>query len=238
VSVIDGVTSAPNQDSEVAATFWSGPDGTNGVTTTSQIGPCTITVYTTPQVYAGRAFPSAGTITISGLDEPVSMAPTGSGPGLYAPIASHTNSLFSAGESVTISATGAVVPAFTANLVAPSLIDLQSPAVTNDTGLTLDRSADLTVVWSGGGFGTVAVDFVDSAHTSVGCTFPSSDGTGTIPKAALAALVPEGVGALQIDVQSTQTLMIDGWTILVYVQSSVPVNGVGLNLTTSYKASN
>jgi hypothetical protein len=227
------------QGSQVTAGFRDAPDGTNGVSTTRWIGPCAISVYTTEPVDGTSVYRSAGVVTISGLDMPVSLAPTGSGVTLYSDSSSFTNSLFSGGESLTFSATGAAVPAFTATLVAPSLIDLQSPAVpANGVPFVLDRSADLIFAWSGGGFGTVDVTFSDSTNAAVDCNFPSSAGTGTIPEAALAALAPNAAGFFQINVQSYVEQTIGGWTILTAAGRSIQVKGASLVTTDTYQASN
>ena len=175
----------------VTTGFRDAPDGTNGLYTTSNIGPCTIRVVVTEPINGTATYRNAGPVTVSGGSVPISltpMTPDASSGTDYNAIFGFTSSLFSGGESFTFAATGAEVPAFTATVVAPSTIDLQSPVVPSDgMPFALDRSADLDFAWSSGGFGDRRrlLRGLDGHHR--GCTFPSSSGTGTIPTAALAA---------------------------------------------------
>lgn len=132
---------------------------------------------------------SAGTITISGpwLTTPVTMTPM-SGSNAYQYTSSSPG--YTAGQTLSVTASGAAVPAFgPETVVAPDQTQLTSPAIATDGGTTtVPTTADLQITWSGGQPGATmlleAGGSSNSAYTY--CTWNASDGQGTIPAAVLA----------------------------------------------------
>jgi hypothetical protein len=155
--------------------------------TTSTIGPC--------EIEEGGAVSAsddadANTITVTGTHPDVMLVPD---------VHSHymqynqQTPLWSGGEPLTITANGGEVPAFTQHLDAPGPVTITAPVPDSPNPadeLVVSSSQDLVMTWTGG-LGTVqiliATEFPGSG-VRVQCRFPASDGTGTIPQAALAAV--------------------------------------------------
>lgn len=97
---------------------------------------------------------------------------------------------FAAGQTLTVSASGANVPAFgPQGVVAPPLALLTSPAF--DAGMTsVSTSADLPIAWTGGQAGAtmllkVASNTSPSTFSYTSCSWDASAGQGTIPAVVL-----------------------------------------------------
>jgi hypothetical protein len=155
----------------------------------------------------------------------------------YISVSGLTNNLVSVGDILTFSATGAGVPAFTVTVPAPS-IDLQSPALPSNMPFALDRGADLVFTWNSGGVGDLGVSFTDPTYNGVSCAFPAAAGTGTIPKAAFAALAPSSAGVFSISAVASDVLETDGWTISMSASRPIQVKGMHVVATDRYQASN
>ena len=96
--------------------------------------------------------------------------------------------LVTGGVSSTCAAAGADVPAFTKSITAPTKATITSPAKPA-TYLTINRSQDFSVSWTGGGTGQVQVALNSmEADQRLFCRFEASAGTGKVPAAALATL--------------------------------------------------
>jgi len=102
--------------------------------------------------------------------------------------------LFAPGDSITVSASGAALPAFSRKVIAPEKVALTAPDCTHLGSPTcgkFDQTQDLPVAWTGGS-GTVDVMLSVSGGTigsaTMHCRLPAADGHGVIPVAALAAL--------------------------------------------------
>jgi hypothetical protein len=142
----------------------------------------------TPEVDAGVPYDSAGTLTLSGgkLTSPLDFAT--SDDGAYAIDDTHLD--VTAGQTLTVTASGAAVPAFTQSIVAPAGIDLTKPTAGSDGQYAISTSADLAVAWSGGQTGD-SVLFEGLSGGSAyyfACTWDATAGAGTVPKAILAQL--------------------------------------------------
>lgn len=118
---------------------------------------------------------AAGTLraAVSGADVAMAAAPT---PGTGPYVSGGAGLVFAAGQTVTISGSGGLVPAFTADVVAPSM-----PSMTFPT--TAPRTTDLALSWTSSGEGTMQVSII-------------SAGGGDLP---IVCLVPATAGALLID---------------------------------------
>jgi hypothetical protein len=157
-------------------------------------GPCLVTVCPgqSPNDAGTVSLVSAGALTVTGGafgDAGIDIAPDNLGSYLY----NTTGPMFSPGDTLTVSAAGATVPAFTAQaLTAPGPIDLTAPA--QDGGvLSVPTTQDLELTWTGGTTGAhfiLGLDavFTSGASASAVCTWDASLGSGTIPAGALAPL--------------------------------------------------
>jgi hypothetical protein len=136
---------------------------------------------------------SAGTITITGLvpgDDPLTLLPTPTdggvgGVGYVSANGLPVTPIFQAGAPLSVSAAGADVPPFAAQLVAPTDVNLVSPPA----GSTIDTSTDLPIAWSGGATEEfITIEFGSNASGDVLCFFDSTLQTAVVPKEALAPL--------------------------------------------------
>jgi hypothetical protein len=103
--------------------------------------------------------------------------------------------IFEAGAPLAVSATGADVPAFAAQLVAPANVALVSPPA--DAG-TIDTSTDLQIAWSGGASGESITIVFGANAGNVLCTFDSTLQTAVVPKEALAPLAGSQHGNIDV----------------------------------------
>jgi hypothetical protein len=127
--------------------------------------------------------------------------------------------LFAAGDTLTVSAPGDLVPAFSATVTAPAQPTVTSPPVAGGMQLMWTRSSDLPLTWSGGAAGTLQVALIASGQamvppSGINCTFAASDGTGAIPGAAL-QLLPTGPAAVYVTVGSQSVVAAGSWSVTV-----------------------
>jgi hypothetical protein len=181
---------------------------------------------------------SAGTLTVTGGTAPIVVAPTTSGGTVSYSYVATTGAgdggpSFGAGDTLTVSASGAAAPAFTGTVTLPGTIQVTAPPPPSPTapdGAVLPfpalaapivRTADLAIAWTGGSSGSVLVGLGGSGGSAVQCQFPESAGGGVIPAAALAYLpaTPSDAGGvsalLSITPRSTSTVVQSGWGIQI-----------------------
>jgi hypothetical protein len=98
------------------------------------------------------------------------------------------------GEVVTITASGGAVPAFRDTMTMPKRITITTPTFVE--GQTLRRDEDIVLQWTGGeaSAGQLTVFLIGQTSTvravRAECTYPVSNGTATVPAAALSKLAP------------------------------------------------
>lgn len=99
------------------------------------------------------------------------------------------------GAPITISAPGAEVPGFSATVAMPARVVVTVPErPAAGVNLLLQRTADLTLTWEGGGQG--ALWFVVTVGAQVlECAYPASAGRGVVPAGAL-GMLPAASGTL------------------------------------------
>jgi hypothetical protein len=142
---------------------------------------------------------SAGTVTVSGGAQPVTVAPDG---GYYGITGSNEEGLYAPGETITVDIAGdGDIPAHTLTATAPPAITIIAPDVGPPEPLTsrvtIDLSQDLLVEWTNGSTGTVraglgAHDAYGERRTSVACTADASAGQMTIPSGILSRVMRTG----------------------------------------------
>lgn len=175
-----------------------------GCTLEAEVGAC--------RRYACEPFElvsdDAGEIRIDVDGSSVFVLPArGATPGLYGDSA--TGTAFSPGERVSFEALGGLVPAFTAEVVAPG-----APVITLPT--TLSRTTDLVLDWSGSGGDTMQISFA-ALGGSVVCLVPGDTGTVTIDAGLLSSLATGSAASISASYFATTTVTSGSYTIDVSV---------------------
>lgn len=166
------------------------PTVTGGCTSISS-GACGLNTCeassTTPAAVPPPLRPHAGMISFlaTDLDDPThtvtaSLAPDASG--AYAVV--DLSSTLRGREAISISAPGADIPAFQIDVESPLrllLTNAEVVAVSSEATLAISRTQDTVLTWDRGVDGVTFHIQGATAAQSITCTFPSLDGTGTIP---------------------------------------------------------
>lgn len=152
-------------------------------------GPCELAICGTPPNPLG--YFGAGTVTFSSdaMTAQMNRLINGTYQFVYVP-----GDLWSrAGSTITVSAPGGDVPAFSAQMAAPAVLSF--PASSSSALALATRGKDIAVTWQGGGPCQATFEFyVRQDYTTYDaiCSFPSPDDSATIPAAALAPF-PSGL---------------------------------------------
>ncbi|MDP1916922.1 MAG: hypothetical protein Q8L14_11775 [Myxococcales bacterium] len=199
----------------VLANFFEIPAGIPDCTRTT-VGSCTISNCARA---ADAGMPpdggrvGAGVVTLSGLaDGGVTLMPMELG---YQ--ASISGAVFIPGGTIGVSTTGATVPAFTAQVTAPSGATLTAPICAQSTCPAISKAAGLTMTWSGGA-GTVAIELLAGSE-QVTCEYPAAAGTATIPPAVFASL-PAGTASLFFNTVNATTIQAGPFPVKVTASES------------------
>lgn len=178
-------------------------------TRTQVSGPCDVLQC---DFQATPAQVSAGAITFTGALQPITLTP---GANQAYPQLVVMQPLFTGGSTVTMSAAGAAVPAFTASLTMPAKATITSPfePSAGSPYLMIDRTRDFTATWTGGGDQRLQVALDGPSATSrLICRFDASAGRGTIPASTL-ALLPAGQGGFSMAAISTTEVFAGDWAV-------------------------
>jgi hypothetical protein len=114
--------------------------------------------------------------------------------GLY--LYASPGALFSPGDELGVSAEGAKIPGFSSEVVtAPPAVTMTAPVGDSGT-LAIATSQSLEVRWTGGRAGdhfvfNAGILFTTGATANMSCSWDASEGTGTVPSAALRPLAAE-----------------------------------------------
>jgi hypothetical protein len=199
----------------------------------STVGACTVqSCAPSDGGVSSGAQDSAGTLTLTGTDAGTLTLNFDAGyPNVVALIA-----LWAGGETLTASATGATVPAFSGKTVlAPNPVTVTTPACNLGSCGTVDRSADFTLSWTGGAATNVVATLSSTKSGATGtvitCTFTSSP--GTVPTAALMQLGKSSDGYL--DAFSVSAINSTNFTAGSYAVTlrAVSSTNAGGSITTS-----
>jgi hypothetical protein len=182
-------------------------------------GPCLLAEFTGVQ----PALLSAGTVTLAGPSSSVTMPPSAGN----STSTSQPGALWSTGDSVLVSASGADVPAFSLAPVAPPPIELTAPApgAPDDAGafhLDISRLEDLNVAWNGASSGRVEVVLFGNvtgadggtSPVTIECTFDGAPGVGVIPASVLQKVPPGPGWELIVDAIGTAFVQAQSYGIL------------------------
>lgn len=148
---------------------------------------------------------SAGVLTLVGLAAGAQRTASPNGDGVY--IHSSSENDIRGGETLTLSAPGATVPAFSQTLTAPTPVTVTSPSCTVAGCGSLSRAGALTFTWTGGGSSDVVLLLASSGGGQAGvveCRVAASAGTFTVPAADMMKL-PAGLGTVSVTSQTWTT---------------------------------
>lgn len=167
----------------------------------------------------------AGVITVKGSDTAeLADAPDG----IYPPLTPELR-IFLGGETLRISASGRVVPAFATTLTAPSPVIVTAPTATSvadSRSYTADRSRDLTLTWTGGGVGLLSFYMLSektaSSYLRAECRFPGEAGQGTVPAAVLGRFTRDTISVNAWPWTSTAMDVAD-WTIDIEANAAATI---------------
>lgn len=169
---------------------------------------------------------SAGTLSITGGLAPVSLVPNAQS--VY-PLATGLQSLWNGGQMLTVSASGAVVPAFTTTLQAPGAVRVSAPVLpAAPARLTVPRNAPLMFSWTGG-TSTVQITLIQTSattSTALAGSFAASAGSAVLAPAALAQLTP-GDAVLVVQTVSAVKVQAGLWPVDV-VLTALGTDSAGL----------
>jgi len=178
------------------ATFWDdGPEVTPD--SWADFGPCH--VLTASGSATSNPILTAGTVTITGGMQPVTLMPGNNG---YYPFGQGTiGRLWNGGEVLTMSATGDPkgVPAFSGTVVAPTHITLVAPVFTNGN-VDVPRDQPFHLAWTGGTVGTIWFNMsgpIPDGPSDTYCEFPAAAGEATISQDLIGQL-PAGWASVHV----------------------------------------
>lgn len=200
---------------------------TDPTSTLDSMGDCSISTLPDAIDSPTPILVSAGTLTITGGHETITLAPTLSSAGVAYTASGFTlagQQIF-AGNQLTVQGSGDVVPEFSLIAGVPESFTLIEPDLLQGTSrLVLSRSSDTTLRWSGGGdFGVFrfAVNRDENGTTTgLGCRFPLAAGSGVIPAALVSEFSPMGAApalSLFVEVVSEQSVQVGDWSITAQV---------------------
>jgi hypothetical protein len=180
------------------ATFWS--SSLTDSCTTSVVGACT--VRRDCNAADGGSSPldvQAGTLTVGGSSLTDASVPWEA---RHAYQRGTPSALFAENDRLSVSATGADVPAFEQSIVGPGRIELQSPSLPDAGALSISPQSELPFTWSGGQPDTKVVVTItgnDGTKTaSIACEFDASTGHATVPAEAMQAMTGQTRGVLSV----------------------------------------
>lgn len=196
------------------------------------VGPCEV------EKYDDQSPPeqdvSAGIVHIQGGSANLDLAPKADG--TYDQLTA-ASLLYAGGESLTVKADGAGVPAFTTTLTAPSKITLSAPVPTMGT-IDVTKSAGVSATFTGASSGKVVLYFSTTdamAAYSVRCKFPASAGTAKIPAEAFQDF-PTGDGFFDFYVEERSDVAPSGWQIhFTATKAVVDASGTALQGAATFK---
>jgi hypothetical protein len=233
---LDGSIISPALEFAASFTAGGGSDsGSAASTVDAGLGSCTVSEQPYPLVASSDTFVSAGTITIAGAGPTFTLLPSNgtltpeAGSSVAYQLMVDDAGAVTAGENFAFVASGAVAPAFSANIDVPGAIHMTQPDLDGvSPSLVIDRTAGVLLAWTGGGTGQVIFAINQTAHgmaVSLSCTYPETAGSGVVPADLLANLTPTSeidAGSLRsttlsLSTSSTETITTGGWRVVASI---------------------
>lgn len=197
----DLVDSPPGEDDWDVTADGTGSSGA-AVCDLGTFGPCVVTTTGCAIPRPPCARPQAGKLTLELADQSsLVLSPNPDGTYTQGNVFDPGSRLFAPDDLLTVTAAGSGdVPPFSLGVHAPGCLALSqpTPAPPPDGSAfgptyTISLSQDLSLVWTGGEpDSTVGVDLTSYSKygdvVDVSCSFPATDGRGTIPQQALSSL--------------------------------------------------
>jgi hypothetical protein len=205
----------PVQRTFVSAYFIEGPSPFPlGPVKTS--GECRLSEWSRTTPDGGPRMASAGALHVEGGRTPVTLFPDNSGE--YG-VAIPDSPFIVGGERLTIAADGNEVPGFTTTLFAPPTVQFTAP-VPQPPSSTISVAADagLAFAWYPASVSVVvSTDILPSGgHLySLGCSFKSPSGTGTVPAELLAAFPVGAQFQIRAMAAVSEKVSVPPWDIFV-----------------------
>jgi hypothetical protein len=196
-------------------------------------GSCTVTECNLSGGSAGDGGvavpPNAGTLTITGgqISGALTLTPTNTNGSYTAPVLQ--SRIFSPGATLSVSATGGAVPAFSGKTVqAPPDLTVTAPAFDGQNRTSLSRAGALSVGWTGAGPGSVQVALTTSQQyvrsVSAVCMFPAAGGGAQVPAAVMGKLDRANnttiYGSMTITPVEETAFQSGGWDIAFRAQGT------------------
>lgn len=210
--------------SGVSAIFSYNTD--NGLSCTSAFeGDCYAVECDKPTAGNDDPRPDAGAIYITGGLRDVTLMPDPDG--TYITDAANEILWGGAVDTLTITAGGGDIEAFSEQVAAPSLIEITSPDFSVEPILITSGEA-FTATWTDGGIGVTAVTvngFDADTTVTVRCEFPSSAGTGTLPTSLMSWLDGYVDGTLSISNATRTTITPSNYAVQLILFSMAHAPG-------------
>jgi len=166
---------------------------------------------------------SAGAITLT--DKGAQIGQLAFSGGSYAQLSSITTTslAWSAGDTLGVSAAGAIVDAFTGSAVVPEAIAGINPMPSESTPLTVTDASGLTVTWTpGSGSSSFFLALEDISINVITCEVPITAGTVSVPSSLLSHL--SGTGSIGVHAQSFSSFDGPNANLSILMVGN-PVNG-------------
>jgi hypothetical protein len=175
----------------LTAAFGASEPATEPGCTQEDAGAACVAV-TCPRARAkSPAGPEAGPITAKSNGGTIVTKPDGTG---SYDVAGFASALWTTPKAaLTFTAAGGGLPTFSETFCGPVSATITKPAAAPGPALTIDRTSDLAVQWTGGAVGDLEILLRDdggagATSVEVRCFFTGASAQGTVPKAALAKI--------------------------------------------------
>ena len=217
-----------------SASFFDGGSVATEGCTTKTVGACSVATCDFSNAGGGGAAgaggapaaKNAGDITIKGGVEDVTLSPDAS-TGLYAAQIGNGKAYFKDGDTLSFSAVGAEIPAFSGTVDAPGAITLSAPMFpAPGTMYSLDTTADLDFTWTGGTGAKVLVNFTSASATKdviISCTFDGASGTGKVPSSGGLDQLDKDATSISYSVSESAAVTVQAGDYSVALNAGAPV---------------
>jgi hypothetical protein len=186
--------------------------------TTQHMGACDIHACTTYLDAGAISYASAGDITLTGGTQSITVSPDATGAYTFKNV---MTTLWSGGETLTMRASGAEIPAFSGDVIAPTSATITVPAPpAMGQPLVIDRGLPFPISWNGAAGSTIFVQLGRASTTtqsvSVQCAFDGAAGAASIPSAALQTVSAGTNGYFSAYSRNTTPVVAGNWGVTLW----------------------